>query len=354
MPFKIKFADITKYEGDAIVNSLGVDGRVKGLLCKAILNAADSKELTSIINSKTKNKVGDIFVTKGYNLCAYNIIHVVSPFKEKDDKNNTNLKKIYESIINKAIELNYKSIALPFLGTGANGYLDSDAYDAVSSVCADLVAKEEQLDKDILSVTLIVRGNQKMMEYQKMKDRYNENYSHRDDIPEIYYFEKQESPIMINDCCGMTFEKKSNPEGNKLKRNAIKCAAVYNNLDPNKFFAPKMLPYVHDYDFVDDYVYQKNINDKVLAKDGLDRKVKYKMRKGKKLFNIDIFRIATSLKMEREEIIQFMLHCHQNFDPTDPLDVFFAEYLCGKYPKQKNLVFLAQLSMEKCGVSLTY
>ena len=159
---------------------------------------------------------------------------------------------------------------------------------------------------------------------------------------------------MIKNRCDIGFEKKSNPEGNKLKRDAIKCATVYNNLDPNKFFAPKMLPYKHDYDFVDDYVYQKNINDKVLAKDGLDRKVKYKMRKGKKLFNIDIFRIATSLKMEREEIIQFMMHCHQNFDPTDPLDVFFAEYLCGKYPKQKNLVFLAQLSMEKCGVSLTY
>lgn len=342
MPFKIKFADITKYEGDAIVNSLGVDGRVKGALCHAILKVANSEALKTFVDSKVKNKVGDIHFSKGYDLPAKNIIHVVSPFKKDDDECNTKLKQIYESIIDLSIKLGYKDIAIPFLGTGANGYSDDDAYDAITTICADFISKEEELDKDILDITLIVKASQHIIDYQEKIEFLNERMANElkyNNLNKMYSNSAKEGKI-------------SKTQGDIIKENVISCLRVYKNVDSNKFLTPKMLPYRFDYDFVEDYIYQKGIDDKILAKDGLDRKVKYKMRKGKKLFNIDIFRIATSLKMEKEEIIQFMMLCNRNFDPSNPLDVFFANYLNGMYNKQKNLYLLSILSIKECGVSL--
>lgn len=347
MPFKIKFADITKYEGDAIVNSIGVNGSVKGALCKAILKEANSKELTSFIDSKINNKIGEMFVTKGYNLFSKNIIHVVSPFKADDDKDNTNLKNIYKSIINMAIKLGYKKIAIPFLGTGANGYLDSDAYNCISKVCASLVKHEEEIDKDILTVTLIVRGNQHLIQYQQYKDYCEESGETSKRIYEDVYFEnKKMSPGEE--------ESTSNIEGNKLRKNSIKCIRFLSSLNPRKFFTPAMLPYNAEYDFIDDYVYQYNINDKVLAKDGFDRRVKGKMRKGQKLKKIDIYRFAFSLKMDKEVIVQLMMMCNHSFNPNEPLDMFYIDYLEGKYPNVSTLVDLSLLSYDKCKETLLW
>lgn len=342
MPFKIKFADITKYQGDAIVNSIGINGSVKGALCNAILKEANSKELTSLINSKVNNKVGEMFITKGYNLACENIIHVISPFKKDDDSNNSMLKNIYIEILKTAVKQGYNSIAIPFLGTGANGYLDSDAYDCISSVCASLLECEEQMDKDIIDVTLIVRGNQKLMEYQKGYDRAVRR-------KEEFLVEKEYKTINNN---VLNNSKSINLEGKKVQKNTLKCIKFIRNLDPTKFVLPKMLPYKYDYDFVEDYIYQNNINDKILAKDGLDRKIKCKMRKGQKLKKIDIYRFAYSLKMEKEVVYQFMMMCNLNFNPDDELDMFYIDYLSGKYQKAKTIVYLSQLSFDKCGRTL--
>ena len=145
MPINIRFDDITTYEVDAIVNSLGVDGSVFGRLCESILTKANNKNLIDYISSSIRT-VGTILVTDSYDLPCGNIIHIVTPFKNEDDEKNSNLIRAYERILDKAIENGYKSIALPFIGTGANGYDENDAYGAIMEACSKVLIEEEKQD----------------------------------------------------------------------------------------------------------------------------------------------------------------------------------------------------------------
>ena len=126
MGYLIKFGYIKQFESDAIVNSLGINGNVYGMLCEAILNAADSQELTSYIDSLVNNEIGTIFVTESGNLNCKNILHIVTPFRHMDDSNFSLLKKAYNDLLTKAIYLGHKSIVLPLIGSGANGYCLKD------------------------------------------------------------------------------------------------------------------------------------------------------------------------------------------------------------------------------------
>ena len=103
MPFKIRFDDITTYKADVVVNSLGIDGRIYGRLCQSILDRANSDELKSFIDSKTNNKVGQIFVSDAYGLNSKKIFHVVSPFCN-NDTNNQNLINTYRNIFLEVIK----------------------------------------------------------------------------------------------------------------------------------------------------------------------------------------------------------------------------------------------------------
>ena len=96
---------------------------------------------------------------------------------------------------------------MPFLGTGANGYLDSDAYYAVSSVCADLVAKEEELDNDFITtlellkqlknkgIELYMLNNDKLNNVVS-KYKLNDIYEIIDDLKEIV---DEDNVIFVSD-----------------------------------------------------------------------------------------------------------------------------------------------------------
>ena len=92
MPLQVKYDDVTTYKVDAIVNSLGVYGNVYGKLCKNIITKAKDDELKAFID-KQHNSIGTVLVTTAGNLNCKNIIHVVTPFKKDDDRNNSLLIK---------------------------------------------------------------------------------------------------------------------------------------------------------------------------------------------------------------------------------------------------------------------
>lgn len=124
MSFEIRPLDITQVKCDVIVNSLGVRESVKvyGSICKSIINAARSSELKAEIDSHTGDaNPGKIYITKGYNLPAKNIIHIVTPYFSKDDQMFA-LEFVYKLALMTAYKKGWKHIAMPIIGTGANGY----------------------------------------------------------------------------------------------------------------------------------------------------------------------------------------------------------------------------------------
>ena len=331
MPFKIRFDDITTYKADVVVNSLGIDGRIYGRLCQSILDRANSDELKSFIDSKTNNKVGQIFVSDAYGLNSKKIFHVVSPFCN-NDTNNQNLINTYRNIFLEVIKYGYKSVAVPFLGTGANGYSDREAHDAFVEACSEIIEKEEETNTDILDISLIVADHSKKKIQKKVISReedvmfynFNLSISKRNDI---------KTPRIIG----------------KLKR----CLDAMSFTSENEILFPTTT-YKFPYDFVDDYIMQRGINERILRDSGLDRKVKYKMRNSKKLDKIDVYRLAFVLNMNKPTTVEFMVLCGYSFNPLDKLDMFYLDYLDGKYKNVGNLTELTLLSSEKCGVELLW
>ncbi len=145
-----KYMDITKANTECIVNSLGTNIKEFGNICYSIFYASESKELENFINNNTNGKVFDIIVTDAGKLPSKHIINIVMPYKYQD-KNNEQLRQAFSMVIDKAIELKYESIAIPYIGTGANGYSYNDIHKALNDVMFNYQYKQG-ISIDILSV----------------------------------------------------------------------------------------------------------------------------------------------------------------------------------------------------------
>ena len=152
MPFKFSMGDITKYEGDAILNSLGPNGRVYGSLCKSIITAANNADIKNYIDSIENAKATTIYMTEAGDLPCKKIIHVVTPYKSNDPDDKL-LLSCYQEALRIAIENGFKSICLPLIGSKASGYSQEEAYNAMIEACREIDILEEQQDKEIISIT---------------------------------------------------------------------------------------------------------------------------------------------------------------------------------------------------------
>ena len=124
MSVEIRPLDITNFKGDAILNSVGIRERIKvyGKICESILKASKSKELEKeILKQEEWADPGYIFITKGYNLPAKNIIHLATPYYEYDDQL-VALEFSYKLALTTAYKKGWTKIGLPIIGTGANHY----------------------------------------------------------------------------------------------------------------------------------------------------------------------------------------------------------------------------------------
>lgn len=141
---------------------------------------------------------------------------------------------------------------------------------------------------------------------------------------------------------------------NEFSRVIIKYGNEMATMKKEDMLVPGRPSYQFPYDYVEDYITQKNFNEKKLAKEGLDRRRKYQLRNTRALKKLDIYRLAFIMGMNKTEVIQFMILAGHSFSPLDPLDVFFLNYLNGKYGKITSLFELSNLASEKCNKIFMY
>lgn len=301
MSYSTKIMDITKAETDVIVNSLGVQGNTYGKLCKSIIAAAKSEKIKNFIDSLYNNNIGDIFITDSGNLSCKKIFHIVTPFKRDDNEFNHNLKKAYLDVINKAIDLGYKSIGLPLIGTGANGYSENEVFNALTEVCGKFSVQEQIEDRDIIDITIYV-----VLKSKPVEARYLNNRSR-------YYNYSNES---IDDL------------ENKSKRKIIidfyKCIDAMKKFDSSKFIDLKNNDYECPFNFIYDYYKAMGRSDHELNGESLDRKRKYNLSIKKRLEKKEVYALAYMAKMSFSNLIQFMIICGLSFSPNE-LDIFIID-----------------------------
>ena len=346
MPFKVKYDDVTTYDVDVVVNSLGTKGNVYGKLCKNIISKAKDEKLKEYIDSQ-ENEVGTILVTNAGKLKAKKIIHVVTPFKNMDNEKNELLIKAYKDCVNKALELGYKSIALPFIGTGANGYSDADAFDAIGDACVDVLVEEEKQDKDILDITVVG--------YLKPYNEFNKNnYSlDREESYKFSVFLNRNIEPEDNCCISVGSVDEVEVPDHPLINDMYDYAEEINNIEPSDLLIPSF-HYNRMFDFYDDFVQQNNIYEPDITKKGFERYYKHRLRNAMSLKKIDIYRLSFLVGMNKAQIMQWMHIAGLTFSPLDPLDQFYWRYINGLYPKYDNFFEFAGFVKEKTDIIFTF
>ena len=90
------------------------------------------------------------------------------------------------------------------------------------------------------------------------------------------------------------------------------------------------------------------MSEDILVDKGLDRKRKYSLSQKDVIKKEDVFKLIFMLDLPISIAKQFMTICGYTFSPLSKVDLFFLDYLNGKYPKVKTLRELTELSRKYC------
>ncbi len=189
MALSIVRHDITKIKAEAIVNSTNQHFVVGGLGVDASIHFAAGPQLQTALDEIGSCPVGSAVITDSFNIptCKY-IIHAVAPVRRASDnkgkfQENKLLHQTYYSVLQLAYEKKCKSVAIPLLSAGDNGFPTARAYEIATFCIRGWLSRHYASEMEII----LVLYNRDATELSKSVDHNLRNYitdSYTDDQKE--------------------------------------------------------------------------------------------------------------------------------------------------------------------------
>ncbi|WP_110643275.1 O-acetyl-ADP-ribose deacetylase [Salinicola sp. CPA57] len=134
--------DITRFEGDAIVNAAnkslqgggGVDGAIHRAAGPGLLEACRALRRTAWPDGLP---VGEVAMTPGFRLPVAHVIHTVGPVFAKSEDRSSQLADCYRHALRLAEKHQFTRLAFPAISTGIYGYPAEAAANIVAAVMRD-------------------------------------------------------------------------------------------------------------------------------------------------------------------------------------------------------------------------
>lgn len=167
--------DITTFPGDCIVNSLGAGEYIRqpGRIYRSILGASNNPSaLMDEVSDKGMNlPFGSVYMTDSFGLPCKKIIHVITPFR-RFDRDNSQITKCYESLLQLALDSGMRSISVPLIGTGANGYRSDKVASIARRVCYRFAEQHPEIEVffNVYSVEFTSPNEEEMMREERFRD----------------------------------------------------------------------------------------------------------------------------------------------------------------------------------------
>ena len=178
MALSIVRNDITKMNVDAIVNSTNEQLVPGGFGVDASIHYAAGPELASALSGIGYCPTGSCVVTESYQIstCKY-IIHAVGPVHHQDPwpenaaayrKDCALIKQCYRSIYRLAWEYACRSVAVPLISAGANGFSTAEVYKIATGAAREFLLSLGA-DEDMM-IYIVLYNNEAVGVGQKVGD----------------------------------------------------------------------------------------------------------------------------------------------------------------------------------------
>ena len=203
--------DATKFKVDgkktAILNSLGKgeDLNLPGAMFRSILTSCKKPKalFQEIVSKGERLSYSETFETKSFGLPCDGIIHVITPYADRDNEKLSKLEEAYRAALRLAKESGYQAILLVALGTGANGYEAIDSFNLEKKIASSFARRNPEID---------VYVNVYSLERPAFEERSLclEDY--------CYSVSEPRSRISYEKCC---FSSKEEPYGENVNENHV-------------------------------------------------------------------------------------------------------------------------------------
>ncbi|WP_110655264.1 O-acetyl-ADP-ribose deacetylase [Salinicola halimionae] len=142
--------DITRFEGDAIVNAAnkslqgggGVDGAIHRAAGPELLEACRELRRTTLPDGLP---AGEVVLTPGFRLPASHVIHTVGPVFATSEDRSSQLADCYRKALQLAGQHRFTRLAFPAISTGIYGYPADAAAKIVATVMRETLPEFPEL-----------------------------------------------------------------------------------------------------------------------------------------------------------------------------------------------------------------